>query len=127
MTRLANTIREAGKPIYCSACFNSQDIRHVDFDASCDRGYANAEAVQITMDDLILCENCVREGARLLGMTDEADLHEHCAELGRKLEQKDKALKQAQRYADTMEEALHERPKPVHIDHRRKPRKEIAA
>ncbi len=126
MTRLANEIREAGKPIHCSACFNAQDVRHIDFDAACDRGYGNDETVQVNMDDLILCENCVKAGARLLGMTDDAELHAHCAELARRLDEKDKALRQAQRYAKTMEEALAVRPEPVRIDHRKLPRKELA-
>jgi hypothetical protein len=127
VSRLANEIREADKPIYCSACFNSQDVRHVDFDAACDRGYANQEAVQIVMDDLILCENCVREGARLLGMTDDAELHQRVTDLESKLDTERKLRRQAQNYADTMEDALGKRPDPVHIDHRRKPRKQIEA
>jgi hypothetical protein len=127
VTRLANEIREASKPIYCSACFNSQDLRHVDFDAACDRGYANDEAVQVTMDDLILCENCVREGARLLGMTDEQELHDKVEDLEAKLDATAKALRQARNYADTLEHAIGERPDPIKIDHRRRPRKEIAA
>lgn len=125
MTRLANTIREADRPIHCSACFNSQDIRHVDFDAACDRGYANDEAVQVVMDDLIICENCVREGARLLGMTDETELHNRLTDLEQKLDVERKARRQAQNYADTLEDAVGKRPDPVRIDHRRRPRKQI--
>jgi hypothetical protein len=125
MTRLVNDIREAGKPIHCSACFNSQDIRHIDFDAACDRGYANEEAVQVVMDDLILCENCVRAGARLLGMEDEGVNTERISDLERKLEIKDKLYKQASTYADNLEDAFESRPMPIQIDHRKKPRKQL--
>lgn len=123
--RLANEIREASRPVYCSACFNSQGIRHVDFDAASDRGYANEEAVKINMDDLILCENCIKEGARALGIEDSLTLKEELEDHKRKLDITHRRLKQAQRYADTMEEALQHRPKEVHIDHRKKPRKDI--
>jgi hypothetical protein len=125
MSRLASDIREADRPIYCSACFNSKDVRHVDFDAACDRGYSDGTATAVAMDDLILCEDCVKEGARLLGMSDERSLYEQIEQLSRKLDISEKATRQAQRYADTMEEALSARPERVHIDHRKKPRKEI--
>ena len=127
MTRLASDIREASKPIFCSACFNSQDIRHIDFDAACDRGYANDEAVPVAMDDLIICENCVREGARLLGMEDETANAGHISDLERKLDVKDKRLKQAERYSETLEDAFESRPVPIALDHRKKPRKEMEA
>jgi hypothetical protein len=124
MTRLANEVREAAMPMYCAACFNQQpSLRHSDFDASIDRGYGNDEATRVAMDDLILCENCVREGARLLDMIDRDD--QTIATLEHKLDVAEKAKRQAQNYADTMEEALTKRPEKVHIDHRKKPRKQI--
>ncbi len=121
MTRLASDIREADRPIYCSACFNSQAIRHVDFDAACDRGYANEEAVKVVMDDLIICENCVREGAEILGMQDNTLLTAEVQELRAKLATKDKLLAQQERYSSTMESLLQQRGQDV--DHRKKPRK----
>ncbi len=120
MTRLAEDIREASKPIYCSACFNSQPIRHVDFDAACDRGYANEEAVKINMDDLILCENCVKEGLKVLGIEDSAELKAENEDLRRKLETKEKLHTQQQRYIDTLEDVVSQRG--AKIDHRKKPR-----
>jgi hypothetical protein len=127
MTRLAdNVIRLSGLPQRCSACSNQQPgIRHVDFDAACDRGYGNEEAVKVAYDDLILCENCVKEGLQVLGIEDSKELKAELQDTKRKLEIKDKLLKQAQRYSDTMEEALGHRPDPVHIDHRKRPRKEL--
>ena len=125
MTRLSSDISEATRPIYCSSCFNSEPVRHVDFDAACDRGYANEEAVAVNMDDLILCENCVREGAMLIGMTDDADQKAHVVNLERKLDVAEKRRVQAEKYAGTMEDALGQRPEPVKIDHRKRPRKDF--
>lgn len=120
--RLASDIHEADRPIYCSSCFNSQDIRHVDFDAACDRGYGKTEAVEVALDDLILCENCVKEAAMVLGIEDSTSLKAELDDTERKLAVERKLREQAQRYSDTMEEALSVRPEAVKIDHRKKPR-----
>ena len=123
--RLINEISETTRITFCSACGNQQSVRHVDFDAACDRGYGKAEAVEVALDDLILCEGCIRRGAEILGIEDSAVLKAEKEQLEAKLDTQRKALVQAQKYADTMEEALQHRPDPVKIDHRKLPRKEI--
>lgn len=128
MTVLASDISETTRVVFCSSCFNQQpELRHVDFKAACDRGYGNDEAIKIAMDDLILCENCVKEACMVLGIEDSHTLKAKVLNLQRRLDRTEKAQRQAQRYADTMEEALQHRPDGVHIDHRKKPRKEINA
>src|SRR5581483_10702518 len=84
--RLAeNTIRLTGLPAYCSACMNQNpDILHIDMDAACDRGYGTGP-VPVAMDDLVLCEQCLREAARLVGMTDDGDLHRRLVTLEKQL------------------------------------------
>lgn len=70
-TQLQNKINVVGTPVFCSACHGQWPDRiHVDFDAACDRGYGESEGIQINMDDLILCEECLRDGARQIGMVD---------------------------------------------------------
>lgn len=126
MTRLANEIRESSLPVYCAACHGQNPkLRHVDFDAACDRGYGNDEGVKIAMDDLILCENCVKEGARTLGIEDSRELKARVNDLERKHDVERKRREQAERYANTIEDAISNRPTPVHIDHRKRPRKQI--
>jgi len=125
MTRLASDIREADKPIYCSACFNQQHVRHIDFDAACDRGYGNEESVKIVMDDLILCENCVKEGAKLLGMRDAGETEATLSVLETENLELRKRTEKAERYAETMEDALAQ--KSIRLDHRKKPRERQAA
>lgn len=121
--RLANEIREVATPIRCVACWNQQPaLRHVDFDSACDRGYSDGVATPVSMDELVLCENCVRVGAELLGMTASDTLKAELEGTKRKLDVQRKRQEQAQRYSDTMEEALGHRPEPVRIDHRKKPR-----
>jgi hypothetical protein len=122
MTRLASDIREADRPIYCSACFNSEPIRHVDFDAACDRGYGDEGAIKVCLDDLIICENCLIEGLQVLGIEDSRDLKAQVVKLSQRLQVEERLRKQAQNYADTMEEALQHRPEQIKIDHRKLPR-----
>jgi hypothetical protein len=122
--RLANEIRETSMPVRCAACFNQQPaLRHIDFDAACDRGYGNQETVQVSMDELVLCENCVKVGGELLGMTPENEKTIQINELERKLDVERKRREKAERYADTLEDAIGQRPDPIHLDHRKKPRR----
>ena len=120
--RSANQIRPSHMPLYCSACSGQYpDRQYVDFDAECDRGYgdmqiqgpsqgegSNAPAIQ--MDWLILCEDCLREGASIIGLVDAAELKGENAILRHRLEQEEAARKQAESYADGLEQALNNRP-----------------
>lgn len=59
-------------PAYCSSCYGQYvDKKHIDFEAAWDGPVVNPkEAIKVAIDDLVLCEGCVREAAKLLGMTD---------------------------------------------------------
>ena len=114
---LANEVRAVGTPVYCSACFNQDSSKtHIDFDASCDRGYGNGP-LPIQMDDLVLCETCVRSGARLLGMVDE-DV-DRIADLERRARYERDRADKAEQYADQLEGAMHVRPEPIHVAKKR--------
>ncbi len=89
-------------------------------DAACDRGYGDDASVKVAYDDLVLCENCVREAATLINMVakDDPTLDNLQGELH--LERRRRI--QAEKWAQTMEDALAARPEKVQIDHRQKPR-----
>lgn len=57
-------------PPYCSSCFNAKpDIPHVDMGAAWDGPVVQGKGVvQHVIDDLILCENCIRSAGRLIGL-----------------------------------------------------------
>lgn len=114
--QLANEIRAAHLPMYCSAC-GCQDgsLRHVDFDAACDRGYGAESAQQVSMDDLILCETCLRSGAALVGMIDDAEPVAKIGQLKQRLAEEKLRADKAVAYAQRMEEALAARPEPVKV------------
>lgn len=59
MTRLA------GKPAYCASCFQQEPVRYVDFEAAFD-GPVLPGAIPVAIDDLILCENCLKEAFSIL-------------------------------------------------------------
>lgn len=120
-------IKPVNLPQYCSACFNQDSkLRHIDFDASTDRGwYGKDPGTHIAMDDLILCETCIGNAARLLGYqpTDEVmdKFNRDDEKIKRLTNERDKAAE----YADRMEEALRHRPKGDPVDHRKRPRAKV--
>lgn len=60
-------------PTYCSSCFaQNPDKQHVDFGAYYD-GPVLDGAKQSQIDDLILCEDCLREAAGLIPGPSAAD------------------------------------------------------
>ena len=66
MARLAGVA-----PVHCSSCFQQDPSRrHVDFEASYDGPVFAEGAAKVAIDDLIICEECLRNGARLLGLVD---------------------------------------------------------
>jgi hypothetical protein len=125
--RLINEISETTRITFCSACGNQESVRHVDFDAACDRGYGKAEGVQIALDDLILCEGCLKRGATILGIEDSTFLKADNEELKQKLDIETRGREKAERYIDTLEEAFDQRSAPVKIDHRKRPRERQVA
>ncbi len=115
------TIKLANTPQYCAACFNQRgDIRHVDFDAAMDRGYGKDEAVKVTMDDAIICENCVKEGAELLGMINAEAWQKEKRILENRAKTAESRTRQAERFSETLEDLAMQRG--VKIDNRRRPK-----
>lgn len=116
-----NVIQLTNTPIRCSACFNQDPkLRHIDMDAACDRGYGDEAAVKIAYDDLVLCENCVKEAAVLVGL-EPAD-HRELAQARRELANERELRRRAERWAKTMQDAIANMPSPPEIDHRKRPR-----
>jgi len=114
-------------PVYCSACWCADpDKRHVDFAADNDQGYG-PEGSKVTYDNLQICETCMKAGAQLLGMVDSSERDRDIADKEVKIDRLARELRQARTFADNLESAFENRPDhgPIHIDHRRKPRKQF--
>ena len=109
-------------PALCSSCFGQYpDRQHIDFEASWDGpvvegGVAGEDGtvvsrIPVAIDELILCEECVREGARLLGMTDENSGElERLREQLRETREREAGLKA---YVDQLEKTVAAKPAPT--------------
>ncbi len=70
-------MKVCGPPVACAACGGQYiDRRHVDFGSAWDGPVINQlevavnGAIAMAIDDLIVCENCVRNAAEVLKMDD---------------------------------------------------------
>ena len=104
--RLANP-----KPPYCSACFQHSTGEHVDFEVFWDGPVIDSEGHKYTIDDLFLCESCVKTAARLLGWQEpsgeseeRAAMEEEIQSLKREISAKNALLGNYQHTLDTVVE-----------------------
>jgi hypothetical protein len=75
---------------YCASCFSQKpQMRHVDLEA-----YFDGPAIKqdngdyLAVDDLVLCEDCIKGAASLVDMFPLADLKKENAEMGETIETK---------------------------------------
>lgn len=81
----ASEIRKAQPPpSHCSSCFGQYpDREHVDFCAVWEGPVVEHKSVGVTpvsIDELIICETCIRAAAALLGLVEPAEDAEQVAE-----------------------------------------------
>lgn len=84
MTKLAETA-----PPYCASCFGRNEGRHVDFEAAYDGPVIPGAPANVTIDDLIICEDCLVEAFDIL---DPQGLKETIAELAAMVEDQQKEI-----------------------------------
>lgn len=94
-------------PAYCAGCYGQKpDERHVDFEAAFD-GHVVKPAGDgydaVSVDDLVLCESCVRAAMALLPDLEQAGREEALRERVRELEQ---AVDRSENARAQMREAL---------------------
>lgn len=101
---------ETPSPPCCSACYQAvPEKRHVDFGASTDGPVTNVIApdaigvVGHVVDEIIICETCIADAARLIGLEDVGTLRE---ELDAALESNDALHDQLTSQRAGIEEAL---------------------
>lgn len=106
----------------CAACFGAKtDVPHVDFEAAYEGPtLTHPDGTPQTIDDLIICEPCIREAAQALALTVDP--------IGPVQRERDAAQAEAKawrEYAEGLEEAHAERPIPIRRG-RGRPRKRRA-
>ncbi|MBS1863020.1 MAG: hypothetical protein JSS68_15065 [Actinobacteria bacterium] len=86
----------AKRPPYCSGCFQHKSGRFIDFEVAYDGPVIPGSPANIPIDDLILCEDCVRRSAELLDLHGEqatiAELQQIVLDQQAEIEGKDKML-----------------------------------
>ena len=107
-------------PAMCSSCFGQYPERtHVDFTASWDGPVVEngivgengevATSVKVSIDELILCEDCVREAARLVGMVEPSEADE-VERLRGMLRERSEELAGLRHYTEKLEAAVAVKP-----------------
>lgn len=91
MTKLADK-----RPPYCSGCYGHPEGRFVDFEAAYDGPVVPGAPANQPVDDLILCEGCLKEAFRILDPEDQRQsieaLEAHIATLVEDVAAKDKII-----------------------------------
>jgi hypothetical protein len=102
-------------PPMCAACYQQQpQMTHVDFGASYDGPFFSSEvtgANAVSIDDLVVCEDCVRAAARLLGMVDPQFDASRAAAADQKIADLSERLAGAVTYINRLEDAAQAREK----------------
>lgn len=89
-------------PGHCAACYSHKPGVHVDFEAAYDGPYfgydeADGEGLNgISVEQLIVCEDCVRASALLIGMLEETPEAAELKDLRHQLEASEEALEAAE-------------------------------
>jgi uncharacterized coiled-coil protein SlyX len=107
-------------PSHCSACFAQNPGRtHVDFNVSWDGPVIPGGVMgedgelhpgpQVTIDDLIICEPCLRRAAELIGLVDPQVEQDHLDELDGQLQELKERLAGQAGYIDKLEKAAEAR------------------
>lgn len=107
-----NKIHLTDPPFACSSCGGQYvERQHVDFGAAWDGPMIPSEHIAghqpVSIDDLILCDECVRAAARLIGMEDRDD--ETISRLAADVDTQSERLAGSLRYVAALEQTIAER------------------
>lgn len=93
---------------YCSSCFGQYlDRKHVDLEAYYDGPVMlGKDDNPVSIDDLILCEDCLKEAGALIGLHPAEDLKKENQELGETVEAKNEEIIALHELISDMERTL---------------------
>lgn len=98
-------------PVACSSCGGQYtDRTHVDFGSAGDYGMAAVEGVAggklVSLDDLVVCEECLTAAASLIGLGDVEDAEERNRALNERLTDTGQRLGKALDAVNKLEQAV---------------------
>jgi hypothetical protein len=93
---------------YCASCHGQYlDRKHVDFDAYYDGPVIDtAGDIKVSIDDLIICDECLKNAGALVGLFPAEDLKTENQELGEALEAHEEHAKALEALISDMENTL---------------------
>ena len=93
---------------YCASCFSQNlESRHVDLEAYWDGPVIDSNnGMKQAIDDLILCETCVAEAAKVIGYENVDEMKEENTEMGIALETKDEEIVDLHELVSDLEKSL---------------------
>lgn len=104
-------------PVRCSACFGQYtDRQHVDFEAAWEGptfkdGIVGPDgeitnSILVSIDDLIICDDCLRAAAALLGLKDPDELAEYTEQLEKQRDELLEKVRGHEQHAKNLEASL---------------------
>jgi hypothetical protein len=107
-------------PPRCASCYGQYtDRKHVDLEASYDGPVVEGgiigedgerqDTIKVSIDELVLCELCLREAAGLIGMVDGDDSDDELRQRVQDLAERNAGL---QAYVDQLEKTIAAKPEP---------------
>lgn len=98
-------------PPNCSVCWQTRDdIRHVDFEVAHEGPVLFEGTTPVQIDQLVICESCLKAGGELVGLVDWAERADLLADLQAQLQTAEAELVKARRYATDLERAVQSKP-----------------
>jgi len=81
-------VKLASCPPYCSSCFQQKPaVEHIDFESYWDGPIIQGAGFKQPIDDLILCEDCLRAAGELIGLSEHKKLLHERNELKQEVQQ----------------------------------------
>jgi hypothetical protein len=101
-------MKVVGQVAFCASCFNQDPTAtHVDLEAYWDGPVIDSNnGVKQAIDDLVLCDTCIAEAAKLIGFVDDDGMKQENTEMGMALETKDEEIIDLHELVSDLEKSL---------------------
>jgi hypothetical protein len=93
---------------FCSSCHCQHEQKsYVDFDAYWDGPTIDQEgSIKVPIDDLVICEDCLKAAGNLIGMVDNKQMRRENYELGKAAEEKEEYIAKCEKVIADLEHSL---------------------
>ena len=97
-------------PSHCSSCYGQYpQRRHIDFEAAYDGPVINTDGLRQSIDDLIICEDCMESAAKFVGYVNDEAMKREIERLKMQVETRDEMLAKQDQVIQDQEKAIRSR------------------